>query len=99
MIPPFLRNACPLVAVMLFPVPSDIVYPMKKEVRKWPEAAKCFFEEEQDSSQVSTPAPLTPTMEGLRLSSLEPQIPKHPIKQGPIKSSKILKFTSADDDE
>ena len=44
----------------------------EEEVRKQAEAAKCFFEEEQDPSQASTPAPLTPKMEGLRLSFLEP---------------------------
>ena len=59
--------------------------PREEEVRKWAQAAKCFFEEELAPSQVSTPAPLTHQMEGLRLSSLEPQIPKCHIKQGPIK--------------
>ena len=72
--------------------------PQEEKVRKLAEAVKCFFEE-KDSSQVSTSAPLTPKMEGLRLSSLEPQIPKCHIKQGPITSSKKLKYTSADDDE
>ena len=59
-------------------VPSDGVVPSTSrqslphevEVRKWAEAAKQYFEEEQDLS-----------------------------KQGPIKSSKELKFTSKDDDE
>ena len=73
--------------------------PHEKEVRKWAQAAKCFFEEEQAPSQVSTPAPLTPKMEGLRLRSLEPQVPKCHVKQAPIKSSKKLKFTSTDDDD
>ena len=41
--------------------------PHEEEVRKWAEAAKQFFEEEQDPSQVSSPGP---KMEGLRLSSL-----------------------------
>ena len=82
-------------------VPSTLrqSLPHEEEVRKWAGAAKCFFEEEQDPSQVSTPSPLTPKMEGLKPSSLEPQVPKHHIKQGPIKSSKKLKFTSTDDDE
>ena len=66
-------------------------------------AAKCFLEEEQTTRQVPTPAPLTPKKEGLKLSSLEPQAPslsqKCHIKQGPVKSSKNLKFTPKDDDE
>ena len=70
--------------------------PHEEEVIKWAEAAKQFFEEEQDPSQVSTAGP---KMEGLRLSSLESQVPKCCIKQGPIKSSKRLKFTPKDDDE
>ena len=67
-----------------------------EKVRKQAEAAKQFFEEEQGPSQVSSPGPKTG---GLRLSSLEPQVPKHHITQGPIKSSKRLKFTQKDDDE
>ena len=59
----------------------------EEEVRKWAKAAKQFFEEEQDPSQVSTAAPPTPKIEGLRLSYLEPHLPKCCIKQGPIKSS------------
>ena len=59
--------------------------PHEEEVRKWAEAAKQFFEEEQDPSQVSSPGP---KLEGLRLHSLESQVPKCHIKQGPIKSSK-----------
>ena len=54
--------------------------PHEEEVRKWAEAVKCFIKEEQDPSQVSTPAPLTSKMEGLRLSFLEPQVPKCHIK-------------------
>ena len=71
-------------------VPSTLrqILPHEEKVRKWAQAAKCYFEEEQAPSQVSTPAPLTPETEGLRLSSLEPQAPKHHIKQGTIKSSK-----------
>ena len=57
----------------------------EEEVRKQAEAAKQFFVEEQDPSQVSSPGP---KMEGLRLKSLECQVPKCHIKQGPIKSSK-----------
>ena len=34
--------------------------PHEEEVRKWAKAAKQFFEEEQDPSQVSSPAPPTP---------------------------------------
>ena len=52
--------------------------------------------EEQDPIQVSSPGPKT---EAIRLSSLESQVPKHHTKQGPIKSSKKLKFTPKDDDK
>ena len=84
--------------------PSDGVVPStsrqslshEEEVRKWAEATKQLFEEEQHLSQVSSPGPKT---EGLKLSSLETLVPKHHIKQGPIKSSKKLKFTPKDDDE
>ena len=51
---------------MLFPVLSRQSLPHEEEVRKWTEAAKCFFEEEQDPSQVSTPAPLTPKTGGIK---------------------------------
>ena len=78
------------------PIPSRQGLPHAEEVRKWAEAAKQFFEEEQDPSQVSSPGP---KMEGLRLSSLESQVPKCCIKQGPIKSIWKLKFTPRDDDE
>ena len=51
--------------------PSDVVastsrqnLPHEEEVRKWAEAAKQFFEEEQDPSQVSSPGP---KMEGLKI--------------------------------
>ena len=67
---------------------SRQILPHEEEVRKQAQAVNCFFEEEQDPSQVSTPAPLTPKMEGLRLSYLDPQAPKHCSKQGPMKSSK-----------
>ena len=82
-------------------IPSTLrhILPHEEEVSKWAQAAKCFFEEEQASSQVPTPAPLTPKMDGLKLSFLEPQAPKHHIKQGPMKSSKKLNFMSTDDDE
>ena len=67
------------------------------------QATKCFLEEEQTTRQVPTLAPLTPKIEGLILSSLEPQVPsmsqKSHIKQGPVKSSKKLKFTPRDDDQ
>ena len=79
-------------------VPNTSRYslPHEEDVRKWAEAAKQVSEEEQDPSQVSS---LAPKMEGLRLSSLEPQVPKHHIKQGSIKSSKRLKFTPKDHDK
>ena len=68
----------------------------EEEVRKWAEATKQFFEEEQDLSQVSSPGSKT---EGLKLSSLDTPFLKCHIKQGPSKSSKKLKFTPKDDDE
>ena len=67
-------------------------------IRKWTEATKQFFKEEQDleSSQTSLPCPKT---EGLKLSSLEIPAPKCFIKQGPVKSSKKLKVKTKDDDK
>ena len=76
-------------SVDIIPSTSRQKLPHEEEVRKWTEAAKQFFEAEQDPSQVSSPGP---KMEGLRLSSLESQVPKHCIKQGPIKSSKKIKM-------
>ena len=72
--------------------------PHKEVIRKQAETTKQFLKEEQDleSSQTSFPCPKT---EGLKLSSLETPAPKHGIKQGPIKSSKMLKHTPKDDDE
>ena len=82
---------------------SKQVLPNKEEFRKWVQAAKCFLEEEQTTGQVPTLVPLTPKREGLKLSSLEPQAlsmsQKCHIKQGPVKSSKRLKFTHKDYDE
>ena len=53
-------------------------------------STKWFFEEEQ-----TTHVPLTPKKEGLKLSSLEQQVPSMPqkrhVKQGPVKSSKKFK--------
>ena len=80
----------------IIPGTSRQSLPHKEEIRKWAEAAKQIFEEEQDPSQASSPGL---KMEGLRLSSLESQVPKCCIKQGPIKSCKKLKFTSSNDDE
>ena len=52
--------------------------PHEEEIRKGGKVAKQFFEEEQDPSQVSTTASPIPKME--RLSSLEPEAPKHCTK-------------------
>ena len=67
-------------------------------IRKWAEAAKQFFKEEQDweSSQTSLPCPKT---ECLKLSSLETPAPRYHMKQGSVKSSKKLKVKTKDDDE
>ena len=78
-------------------VPSDGVVPStsrqslphEEEVRKWDVAAKQFFGEEQDLSQVSSPDSKT---EGLKLSFLDTPVMKCHIKQGPIKPSKMLKI-------
>ena len=71
--------------------------PDREVVRKWAEATKQFFkEQDMEGSQTSLPCPKT---EGLKLSSLETLAPKCHIKQGPIKSSKKLKHTPKDDDE
>ena len=79
-------------------IPSDDVIPCtskqnlphEEEVRKWAEAAKQFFEEEQDQEVSQTSLPCSKT-EGLKLSSLANPSPKCCVKQGPIKSSKKLK--------
>ena len=56
----------------VIPSTSKQGLPHKDEVRKWAEAAKQFFEEEQDPSHVSFPGPKTG---GLRLSSLQFLVP------------------------
>ena len=67
----------------------------EKEIIKWVQAAKCFFGEEQ-----TTPAPLVPKKDGLKLSALEQQGPLKPIechiKQGPVKSSKKVKVPKSE---
>ena len=86
-------------------VPSDDVmpctskqsFPHEEEIRKWPEAAKQFFEEEQDQ-EVSQTYSCSKT-EGLMLSSRATPVPKCQVKQGPIKCSKKLKYKPKDDDE
>ena len=87
-------------------VPSDDVIPctskqnlpLEEEVRKWAEAAKQFYEEEQDLEVSQTSLPCSKT-EGLKLSSLETPAPKCHVKQGPVKSSKKLKHKPKDDDK
>ena len=76
----------------------------EEEVRLQAQAAKCFLEEEKATRQVPLLLPLTPKNEELKLSFLEPQAPsiwkiKHHVKQGGVKSSETLKFTSKDDHE
>ena len=70
----------------------------EEEVRKWTEAAKQFFEEEQDLEISQTSLPCSKT-ELLRLSSLETPALKCHVKQRPIKSSKKFKHKPKDDDE
>ena len=72
--------------------------PHEEEVRKWAEAAKQFFEEEQDLEVSQTSLPCS-TTEGLKLSSLDTPALKHHVKQGPVKSSKMLKNKPKDDDK
>ena len=81
-------------------VPGDDVVPFTSEpkqnlpheevIRKWAEADKQCFKEEQDLEGNQTSLPHF-TTEGLKLSSLETPILKHHVKQGPVKSSKKLK--------
>ena len=68
-------------------------------MRKWAEAAKQFFKEEQDLEGSQNSFPCSTKTEGLKLSSLETPTPKHNVKQGPVKSSKKLKLKTKDDDE
>ena len=79
---------------------------MKKKLNNEHRATKSLFEEEQHTT--STPA----RKEGLKLCTLEQQAPsmteilsdlssppKWYVKQGPVRSSKILKFTPKGNDE
>ena len=67
--------------------------PHKQVIRKWAEAAKQFFKEEQDleGSQMSFHV-----LKQRVLSSLEISTPKHHIKLGPVKSSKKIKLKTKD---
>ena len=83
--------------MMSCPVPLNKVI-HKEEVRKWAEAAKQFFEGDQDLEVSQTFLPCSKT-EGLKLSSLETPAPKHHVNQGPVKSSKKLRHKPKDDDK
>ena len=97
--PAFTEKFIPQSSGDVAPSTSKEVLPHDKEVRKQAQATKCFLKEEQTTRQV--PTPLSPEKEGLKLSSLESQAPsmtqKCHVKQGPIKSSKKLKFTPKDE--
>ena len=67
-------------------------------IRKQAEAPKQFFKEEQDLEGSQTSLPCSKT-ESLKLSSLETPNPKCHVKQGTVKSSKILKLKTKEDDE
>ena len=72
--------------------------PHEEVITKWADAAKQFLKEEQDLEGSQTSLPCSKT-EGLKLSFLETPSPKHHIKWGPVKSSKMLKLKTKDDDE
>ena len=80
------------------PSTSKQLLPPEEEIIKQAQAAKCSFEEKQ-----TTPAPLFPKKERLKLSALEQQPPlkpmKHCVKQGPIKSSKKGKVPKLEEDD
>ena len=80
------------------PCTSTQTLPHEKKIRKWEEAAKQFFKEEQDLEVSQTSLPCSQT-EGLKLSSLETQVPQHYLKQGLVKSSKKIKHKPKDDNE
>ena len=80
------------------PCTSKQNLPHEEEIRKWAEAAKQFFEEQQDLEVSETSLPCSKT-EGLKLSSLETPALKCHVKQGPVKSSKKLKHKPKDDDK
>ena len=80
----------------VIPCTSKENVPHKEEIRKWAEAAKQYFEEEQDLEVSQTSLPCSNT-EGLKLSSLETSALKHCIKQGLTKSHNKLKLKTTDD--
>ena len=63
----------------VIPCTSKQSLPHEEEVRKWVEAAKQFFEEEQDQEVSQTSLSCSET-EGLKLSSLVTPVPKHHVK-------------------
>ena len=82
----------------VIPYTSKQNLPHEEEVRKWAEAAKQFFEEEQDLEFSQTSLPCSKTGD-LKLSSLETPALKCHVKQGLVKSSKKLKHKPKDHDE
>ena len=64
--------------------------PHTQVICKWAEATKQFLGEEGDPKGGQTSFSW-PSAESFRLSSHEAIVPKHHIKQGPVKSSKKLK--------
>ena len=64
--------------------------PHEELIHKQAEAAKQFLKKEQDLKGGQTSFPC-PSAESFGLHFLDAGAPKHGIKQGPVKSSKMLK--------
>ena len=94
----FLNNLQVSLGMMPFSILLNKV-PHEEMIRKWEEAAKQFFKEEQDLEGSQTPLPCSTKTEHPKLSSLEIPTFKCRAKQGPVKSSKKLKLKTKDDDK
>ena len=94
--PVFLSNSWVLLVMMLFLVPPDKACLMRKRSENGLKLPNSSLRKNKTPVKSPLQAPKT---EGLRLSSLESQVSKCQITQGPIKSSIILKFTPRNNDE
>ena len=100
MIPIFLNNLHVFLGMML----SSLLLNLNKTSssqgshQKTGRNCQIFFVEEQDP-EISQTSPPYFTTEGLKLRSLETPITKHRVKQGPVKSNKMLKYNPKEDDE
>ena len=97
MIQLFPSNSQLSLVMMLSPVLLNKIY-LTKKIRKWAETVKQFLGEGQDL-EVSQSSISCSKTEGLKLCSLETSVLKHHVKEGPVKSSKKLKYKPKDDDE